>query len=67
MSTCLLPDLVGCAMVVGLPVGVVGILVGIKIFAGILGEEFAGGTNRAVGSVSRVGVNNVCAVGMQDA
>src|SRR5438552_1744213 len=32
MSFCLLPDFVGCAMVVSLPVGVVGILVGIKIF-----------------------------------
>ena len=34
-------------MVVGLPVGVVGILVGIKIFAGVLRVEFAGGTNGA--------------------
>ena len=32
----LLPDFVGCAMVMGLPVGVVGILVGVEIFFRIL-------------------------------
>ena len=41
-SFCLLPDFIGSAMVVCLPVGIVGILVGVEIFVGMLGEKFAG-------------------------
>src|SRR5438552_16189646 len=67
MSFCLLPDFVGCAMVVSLPVGVVGILVGIKIFVRLTSVDFASRSNRSVRAVARIGVDNVGAIGMQDA
>ena len=35
----LLPDFVGCAMVMSLPVGIIGILVGVKIFIRMCGIE----------------------------
>ena len=66
-SFCLLPDFVGCAMVVGLPVGIVGILVGVKIFLRISGIKFTSGSNRSVGAVTGIGVNNVGAIRMQNA
>ena len=63
----LLPDFVGRAMVVSLPVGGVRILVGIVIKIGMLRVEFARHADGAVGSIGRVGVNDVRAVGVQNA
>ena len=62
----LLPDFVGGAVIVSLPVGVVGILVGVEILIGMFGGEFAGHANGAVGTVGGIGVNNVGAVAVQN-
>src|SRR5579863_5910405 len=62
----LLPDFVGGAVIMGFPVGIVGILVGVEILIGMFCGQFAGHANGAVGSISRVGVNNVGAVAVQD-
>ena len=61
----LLPDFVGGAMVMGQPVGFVGILVGVEIFVGMLGGEFAGFADGAVRPVAGIGVDDGCAVAMQ--
>src|SRR4029077_21109494 len=62
----LLPDLVGRAMVVSLPVGVVGILVGVVIKIRMLDIEFARHADRAIGSVAGICIDDVRAVGVQD-
>ena len=62
----LLPDFVGCAMVVSLPVGIVRILVGVVVKIGMLRGEFARDANRAIGSFGGIGINDVRAVGVQD-
>src|SRR5215475_13393269 len=58
----LLPNFVRRAMVMSLPVGVVGILVGIVIEVRMLGVEFARHADRTIGAFARIGVKNVRAV-----
>src|SRR5580704_7244335 len=62
----LLPDFIGCAMVVSLPVGVVGILVGVEIFFRSIREKFTGFADCAVRAVGGIGINDVGAVGVQN-
>ena len=63
----LCPDLVGGSMVMCTPVGIVGILIRIKIFFGFGGNEFPRFSNGAIGAVARIGINNIRAVGSQNA
>src|SRR5262249_51648002 len=63
----LLPDFFGCAMVVGLPVGRVRVLVGVEIFFRLTRVELACSADCAVGAVGGIGINNVRAVGEEDA
>ena len=51
----LLPDLVGGGVVVGEPVVVVGVLVGVEVLLGLGGGELAGLADGAVGAVGGVG------------
>src|SRR5580658_9073413 len=62
----LLPDFVGGSVIVGLPVGLVGVLVGVEIFFGMLRGELAGHPDGAVGTVGGIGINDVGAVALQD-
>src|ERR1700686_2272177 len=62
----LLPDFVGRAVIVGLPVGFVGILVGIEILVGLIARQFTGHANGAVRTIGRIGIKNVGAVALQD-
>ena len=62
----LLPDFVGRAQVVRLPVRFVGILVGVKILVGMLGGQLAREANRTVGAVGGIGIKNVGTVALQD-
>ena len=66
LSLRLLPDFVGRAVIVGLPVGVVGVLVGVEIFVSMFRGQILRHADRTVGSIGRVGVENICAVGMQN-
>ena len=63
----LLPDFVGRAMVVSLPVGIVGILVCVEIKIGMLGIKFARHADGAVGAFAGIGVENIRAVSVQNA
>ena len=62
----LLPDFVRGAVIVGSPVGVVGVLVGIEIFVGMFRGEFTRDANRAVGSIRGIRINNVGAVALEN-
>src|ERR1700742_421455 len=62
----LLPDFVGGGVVVGAPVVVVAVLVGVEEFCGVLGDESAGAADGAVGAVGGVGPEDVGAVGGED-
>src|SRR5208283_5167309 len=62
----LLPDFVGGRVIVGLPVGVVGILVGVEILLGMFAGQLARLTDRAVGTVVRIGINNVGSVALEN-
>src|SRR3989442_11790883 len=62
----LLPDFVRGALIMGSPVGVVGVLVGVEIFLGMCCGEFSRHPDRAVGSIRRIGINNVGAVALED-
>ncbi len=55
----LLPDFVGGAVVVGEPVVFVAVLVGVEVFFGLGGGEFAGFADGAVGAVGWVGPDDV--------
>ena len=59
----LLPDLVGGGAVMGAPVLIVGVLVGVVVAAGLSGGEFAGFADGSVGTVSGVGPDDLGAVG----
>ncbi len=52
-------------MVVGLPVGIVRILVGVEIFVGIGRGKFTRFSNSAIGSLARICINDVGAVTVQ--
>ena len=54
-------------MVVSLPVGVVGVLIGVVIDIRMFRGQFARHADRAIGSIGWVGVQDVGAVCMQDA
>ena len=62
----LLPYLVGGAMIVRQPVGVVGILVCIKILVGMLRHDLARLDDRAVGALGRIGVDNLSPVSLEN-
>src|SRR6202158_4150437 len=62
----LLPDFVGRAVIVRLPVGFVGVLVGIEILVGMLARQFTRHANGAVRTIGRIGIKNVGAVALQD-
>src|ERR1700758_840220 len=62
----LLPDFVGRAVIVRLPVGFVGVLVGIEILVGMIARQFTGHANGAVRTVGGVGIKHVGAVALQD-
>src|ERR1700683_2431058 len=65
-SLSLLPDFVRGPVIMSLPVGFVRILVGVKILVGMLMGQFARPTNRAIGPVARIGVQNVGAIAQQN-
>src|ERR1019366_873284 len=58
----LLPDFVGGGFIVGTPVGVVRILIGVKIEIGMALGILARDLEGAVGAFGRVGVDDICAV-----
>src|SRR5258708_39493618 len=60
------PDFVGSPVIVGLPVGLIGILVGVKILIGMFGGQFPRLANRAVRTIRGIGIQNVGAVALQD-
>src|SRR5215471_2649763 len=62
----LLPDLVGGCAVVGFPVRIIRVLIGVEILVRMCCGKLAGHANGTVGSVSGVGVNDVCTVSLQD-
>src|ERR1022692_1373245 len=61
------PDFIGSGVIMRAPVGVVRILVGIKIKIGMAFGKLAGNLDGAVGTFSGIGVDNVGAVGLEDA
>src|ERR1043166_5904432 len=63
----LLPDFVSGAVVVSLPVGIVGVLVGVEIFSRIRGVKFTHFADCAVGTFTGVGINNGGAVSVKNA
>src|SRR5712671_1894061 len=62
----LLPNLVRRSVIVREPIGVVRILVGVKIQIRMLGGKFASRTDRAIGTLARIGINDVGAVSVQN-
>src|SRR6185437_13079977 len=62
----LAPDLVGGGAIVGLPVLVIAVLVGVHVAVGVGGGELAGLADGAVGSVGGVGPDDLGAVGGED-
>ena len=65
-SLSLLPDFVGRPVIVSFPVGLVRILIRIKILVGMIASQFTCHANRAIGSVGRIGIENICAVALQN-
>ncbi len=57
------PDFVGGGAVVGAPVFVVGVLVGVEVAVGLVGGELAGLADGAVGAVGGVGPDDLGSVG----
>jgi hypothetical protein len=62
----LLPDLIRSCQEVGPPVGIIGILVGVKIFIGISCVERPCVPDCAVRPIRRIRINDVRAVGLQN-
>src|SRR5579871_771274 len=62
----LLPDFVGCRVVVRLPVGVVRILVGIEVLIRVSRGQLPRHADGAVRSVAGIRINNVGAIALQD-
>ena len=61
----LLPDFVAGGAVVGAPVFVVGVLVGVVVAVGLGGDQLAGLADGAVGAVGGVGPDDLGAVGCE--
>ncbi len=61
----LLPDFVAGGAVVGAPVLVVAVLVGVEVAVGLGSDEFAGLADGAVGAVGGVGPDDLGAVGFE--
>src|SRR5215469_305075 len=70
VSNCALglrPDLFCCAAVVGSPVGIIGILIGVEIFVRISGLKLSGLANGAVRAFQGISPDDLCAVRGEDA
>ena len=63
----LLPDLGAGGVVVGQPVGVVGVLVDVAEAVGVVAGQFAGAANGAVGALVGIGPLHASAVGAENA
>src|SRR5579859_7951477 len=63
----LLPDFIRGRTVMGLPVGGIAVLVGVKVFSRIGGHDFVDFANRAVGTLVAWGDDQLRTVGRQDA
>src|SRR5215467_16247020 len=58
----LLPDLVAGCKIMGLPVGVVRILIGVEVLFRMLCRQIPSHADRAVGALPAIGIDNVGAV-----